>query len=251
MEDEAMLKNRLMELSRRAYMQGICLFSDFLDSSGIGVFEEVKKNLSPCGFRLNGGFPDAERIMIGFVGDEVKEDEIHFPIAFIHAAPKAPKYSEELTHRDYLGALMNLGIDRSRLGDLIIKENEALIICEESLSELIISEFSRVRHTEIICKKIDGFPEGFLPKRELCEETISSLRLDAFLSRAFNISRGRSSELITSGRVFVNGREIHEISYTPKTDDRISVRGFGKLRFLDSLGETKKSRLRVSFERYV
>lgn len=246
-----MLKKRLMELSRRSYEQGICLFSDFLDASGIAAFEEIKKNLAPNGFLLNGGFPDAERIMIGFLTEGVAADEIHFPIAFIHASPKAPKYSEELTHRDYLGALMNLQIDRSRLGDLIIKDNEALIICEENLSDLIISELTRVRKTDVICKKEESFLTDFLPKRELCEGTISSLRLDALLGRALNISRGRSGELITSGKVLVNGREINELSYVPKTNDRISIRGFGKLRFLDSSGETKKGRLKISFERYV
>lgn len=246
-----MLKNRLMELSRRSFEHGICLFSDFLDASGISTFEEIKRSLSPCGVILSGGFRDAERMMIGFFPEDTIEDEVQFPIAFLHAAPKAPKYSEELTHRDYLGALMNLRIERSRLGDLIVKENEALIICEESLSGLIISELTRVRRTEVICKKEESFPEDFLPKRELCEGTISSLRLDALLSRALNISRGNSGELITSGRVLINGREVNGQSYVPKPDDRISVRGFGKLRFLESSGETKKGRLKVSWERYV
>lgn len=250
-EDLAFIKNRLIELSRRSFEQGIRLFSDFLDASGIRAFDEIRQSLYPCGFRVNGGFPDAERVMIGFGTEGSSEDEVHFPIEFLKASPVAPKYSEELTHRDYLGALMNLGIDRSRVGDLIVKENEAIIICEESLSDFIISELSRVRHTEIIIKKIDHFPEEFLPKRELCEGTISSLRLDALLGRALNISRGRAAELITSGMVFVNGREKREVSYSPKNDDRISVRGFGKLRFLETSGETKKSRLKVSWERYV
>lgn len=250
-EESVYTKNRLIELSRRSYEQGICLFSDFLDASGIKVFEEIKKELYPCGYYLNGGFPNAERLMVCFGTEGPAEDGIQFPITFLHAAPTAPKYSEELTHRDYLGALMNLGIDRSRIGDLIVKENEALIICEDSLSDFILAEFSRVRHTEVICKKVDHFPEDFLPKREFCEGTISSLRLDAFLSRALNISRGRSSELIASGKVFINGIEKRDLSCSLKPDDRISVRGFGKLRFLETSGETKKSRLKVSWERYV
>lgn len=250
-EESILIKNRLIELSRRSFEQGIRLFSDFLDASGIKAFDEVRQALYPCGYCFDGGFPDAERLMVCFGTEEPAGDEIRFPIVFLHAAPMAPKYSEDLTHRDYLGALMNLGIDRSRTGDLIVKENEALIICEEGLSDFIISEFSRVRHTEVICKKTDIFPEDFLPRREYCEGTISSLRLDAFLSRALNISRSRSSELITSGSVFINGQEKRDLSSTLKAGDRVSVRGFGKLRFLETSGETKKSRLKVSWERYV
>ena len=120
--EEELLYKRFIELSKKSE-NGYYLFSDFLGLNEQSIFNEAKLKFGHSKYTLFGGANGCERIMVRFGDAEEFGYEEEFPIKIILAEPKAPKFADKLTHRDFLGAILNLGIERKAIGDIIIKEN--------------------------------------------------------------------------------------------------------------------------------
>ena len=178
-------------------------------------------------------------------------DSWKFPITCIEIIPLSRKFAEPLNHRDYLGALLNLGIERSVLGDILIKEQSAYIFCLQRMEPFILENCTRIRHTQVTAQKITQFDLVIKPEFEEITGTVASIRLDSVIGLAFKTSRSSMIGLIESGKVFVNGKMITSNGYHLKPGDIISVRGHGKFQFCDVLPETKKGRSRVQVNRYI
>lgn len=247
MADELqILKNRFKELSNRSMNRGIYLYSDFLNLHEQTIlFNEVKFN-----FTLTGGYPESERKIACFGN----ENEFGYPpappITTILIEPLSQKFSDELTHRDFLGSLIGLGIKRETLGDIIINDNKGYLFCLESISPFIIDNLTKVKHTSVSCSICDILPDNILPQPTEKTVIVSSLRLDGIISGVYNISRSKSSSLIDSEKVFINGKLAKNNSIPLKEDDIISVRGHGRFRFKEISGDTRKGRIRVLCEVY-
>lgn len=247
MADELQIfKNRIKELSVRSQNRGIYTYSDFLNLyEQTTLFETIK-----YGYSLQGGYPDAERKIACF-GDE---KDICYPpqppITIICIEPLSAKFSDDLTHRDFLGSLIGLGIKRETLGDIIIKDNVGYLFCLDSISKFIIDNLTKVKHTSVYCSVCTELPENIFP--EPTEKTIivASLRLDSIVSAVYNISRSKSSALIDGEKVFVNGKLTVSPSKNIEINDIISVRGCGRFRCTEILGDTRKGRTRISCEVY-
>ena len=153
--------------------------------------------------------------------------------------------------RDILGALMHLGIERSRMGDIAVCENQFYLFCHESMASLICSELTRIRHTSVRCITTDAADFVYTPKTKEMTGSVASIRLDALMAVAFQSSRSSLLSLISDGKVFVNGKLITTNAYAPKDGDLISARGEGKFRFVSSSGQTKKGRCLVKIEKYI
>lgn len=247
MSDELqILKNRFNELFNRSLNRGTYFYSDFLNLYEQTVlYDEIK-----FGYTLFGGFEDAER-KIAIFGTE---NDIGYasspPVCLLKIAPLSRKFSEELTHRDFLGSLIGLGIKRETLGDIIITENCGYLFCLESIAKYIIDNLTKVRRTAVFCEFADGLPTNVLPKPKESFFTVSSMRLDVLISAVYNISRSKSSVLINSDKVAVNGRLISSISKNIEIGDIVSVRGFGRFKCTDIVGETKKGRMKLLCDVY-
>ena len=139
--------------------------------------------------------------------------------------PSAPKFAEALSHRDFLGALMNLGIERDVLGDIIVRDSVGYVFCEDAMAAYLADNITQVRHTVMTTEVTKECPG--------------------------QLSRTRSTELFHAGKIFVNGRQYDRNSGILKSGDIVSVRGFGKFVFRGFLQETKKGRIRVGIARYV
>ena len=111
------------ELSLRAYEKGYNTYSDFLNLNEIS---ELKKSDAFSNCELYGGYDNADRCVAGF---GYEHDKSNYPIKCIKIAPVRQKFADELNHRDFLGSLMNLGINRSTLGDIVISDNTAYLFC--------------------------------------------------------------------------------------------------------------------------
>ena len=120
MNEQELCRKRLLDLSRQADRKGIVLFSDFLNLNEQNIFHSLQKELYTTA-ELSGGYEQAERQMVAFIPDALCY-EWSYPFVCIHAVPQYPKYAEKLTHRDVLGALMHLGLDRSKIGDIVVLE---------------------------------------------------------------------------------------------------------------------------------
>lgn len=249
-KEESMLQKRLIELSRTAYQRGIVTYSDFLNLNDLNILHSIPKSELYSTYCTFGGYEFAERQMVAFLPDALCYEH-QYPISYIKIQPVQKKFSDTLSHRDFLGALLNLGIERCKLGDILVMENEAILIAHVSLEHYIIDELTRVKHTSVILQKIE--PEAFVyePNKKEIKGSVSSLRLDSLMALAFSSSRSKLVAYIESGRVFVNGKLITSNGYQIKEDDLISVRGLGRFQYKETLSQTKKGRYMVTVHLYV
>ena len=156
--------------------------------------------------------------------------------------PVNRKFADELTHRDYLGALMNLGLERDRIGDILTDSENAYLFVMKENAELICSELIRIRHTSVVCHPVPASSCTIRPEFEEREGSVSSERLDAILAMVYHLSRGKAQELVEQELVFVDGRTAFSGGYDLKPGSRVSVRGHGKFQYLGAGAQTRKGR---------
>ena len=197
-----------------------------------------------------GGYDNAERQMVAFHPDALAFTW-EYPIDCLKIEPKAIKFSENLSHRDYMGALLNLGVDRSVIGDIIVQEKAAWFFCQSKMTEFFLENLCRVRHTNILITKVNDPEEFPHPNLESINGTCASVRLDSLIALAFKASRSSMVSYIESGQVFVNGKLITSNGYEPKEGDIVSVRGKGRFIFDGVTHQTKKGRCGVHILLYV
>lgn len=239
------LQKRLKELADRSYQNNQYTFTAFLGMSEQQVYYDLQRELQYAGPVLTGGCMLSERKVIRFGKPDLLGYEEEFPIVCMSIVPNTPKFAENLTHRDFLGALMNLGIERNRIGDIFVQEKQAIMFCLENVTDFIIENLGQVRHTKVHCNVIET-PESLqAPEPEEVSVSVASVRIDGVVSKLYNISRNASIELFRGGRVFVNGKLVENNSYALKENDAITVRGFGKFIYSGSVGETKKGKERI------
>ena len=247
MNDEELLKSHLADLARRAYERNYNVFSDFLNIEEISELEKIKTELSSP-YTIYGGYDEAERCVIGF-GEEVRAEE--FPIVCIELSPLQQKFADKLTHRDFLGALMNLGINRNTLGDIIVDGNKGYLFCLDSISEYITDNLTRIKHTTMSCRELDSAPDSVLKEPEPKLINVSSLRADAVVSAVYHLSRNSAKTLFAQDKVFVNHKVVQSTSQQFRNGDTVSVRGYGKFIMDEVIRSTKKDRLVVKVLIYV
>ena len=197
-----------------------------------------------------GGYDNSERQMVAFHPDALAFTW-EYPIDCLKIEPKAIKFSENLSHRDYMGALLNLGVDRSVIGDIIVQEKAAWFFCQSKMTEFFLENLCRVRHTNILITKVNDPEEFPHPNLESINGTCASVRLDSLIALAFKASRSSMVSYIESGQVFVNGKLITSNGYEPKEGDIVSVRGKGRFIFDGVSHQTKKGRCGVHILLYV
>lgn len=239
------LKNRLHDLADRSYAQGVFTFTGFLGLGEQDAFWQEEPRLKYAGYTLYGGCENADRVMVRFGSVEELGYEVPFPIVCIHIRPLLSKFADDLTHRDFLGALMNLGIDRSTIGDIKVGEKQAYLFCQDTIGEFICGSLSKVRHTNVKCSVTEGAGELVQEEPEIVCVQVQSVRVDAVLSKVYNMSREKSLELFRAGKVFVNGRLCENNARTLKAGDVVNARGFGKFRLEEGIRETRKGKLAI------
>ncbi|MGN1267205.1 MAG: RNA-binding protein [Dorea sp.] len=249
-KEEIMLRKRLIELSNQTFQREIVLFSDFLNLNELNILHTTPKDMFPAKYETYGGYDLSERQMVAFLPDALYY-EYEYPMKVIEIKPVNPKFAEELTHRDYLGAVMNLGIERCKLGDIIIDNGKAELFTREEIATYIAESLTRVRHTVVTTTIKDMTNLSYEPKYELIKGTVPSIRLDTILSTAYNTSRNKVTALIESAKVFVNGKLITSNGYHLKDGDIISVRGLGRISYDSVISETKKGRYLIAIKKYI
>lgn len=249
-KEEAMLKNRLIELSNLAYNRDIVTFSDFLNLNELNILHTTPKDLFPARYETFGGYGLSERQMAAFLPDALYF-EYTLPIKAIKVAPAHKRFAEELSHRDYLGALMNLGIERSKIGDILVDGDLAFIVAKKEIADYIADNLTKIRHTAVSALVTETEEISYTPRYEMIRGTVASVRLDTVLSVAYPLSRSKLAVCIEGGKVFVNGKLITSNGYHLKDEDIISVRGMGRAVFEGVLSETKKGRYMIAVRKYI
>ncbi len=243
--EEELLKKRLKELANKSYNRTIPVFTNFLGLMELSAFHEVSREFSHVPYEMNGGMKLAERVVVQFGGFELP-----YPIVCIHVKPVQKKFSDTLTHRDFLGALINLGLKRELLGDIVINDNEAFVFCIDNMADFIIEHLDRVKHTSVKCSIYEGPLDEINVKITEKEINVASLRLDAIVAEVCKLSRSQALNLFREKKVFISGRLMENNSYTVKPHDIVTVRGFGRFEFGETMRETKKGRYFVTVNLY-
>ena len=239
------LKNRFHDLADKSFRQGIFTFTGFLSLSEQEVFWREEAGLKHAGYRLYGGREDTERVMVRFGNEEELGYQAPFPIVCVHISPLQQKFADALSHRDFLGALMNLGIQRSTLGDIMTGQTDAYLFCTDTIAPFICENLEQVRHTHVRCvvtEECENLPQE---EPELVSVQVQSLRVDAVLAKVYNLSREKSLELFRAGKVYVNGRLCENNSRVLKAGETVNVRGFGKFTLRGEPRETRKGKQSV------
>lgn len=245
------LKNRILELAERAYSENRFMFTDFLDMSQLSVFYSVQRDVDYVGTLVSGGTEGCERCMVRFGSlDLFGYDEL-FPITLLHITPVQKKFSDPLTHRDFLGSVIGLGLERTKLGDIIVRDNEGYIFVASSIGDYIVENLGKVKHTIVRVNVCDDIPAEIAPVFKEESVIVSSNRLDAIIARVYKLSRDLAVRFISEGKVFVSGRQITENAKQLKPGDTVSVRGKGKFIFESEGGTTKKDKLYINIKLYV
>lgn len=240
---------RLLELANISYQKGICTYTDFLNLNDINLFLNIRSELPPIQTILFGGYQDSERKILCFY-DESSFSKPEFPIDCIYIKPIHSKFSDNLNHRDFLGALTHLGLDRSKLGDILIDENQCYLFCNNRISQFIADQLNMIKHTNVSCEIVDFKEVNYTPNFVTITGTVPSIRLDAILSVAFKTSRSSLSGLISGGKVYVNSKLVLSNSYMLKEGDVVSLRGHGKFLFKEINNQTKKGRFYITLLKY-
>lgn len=249
-KEELLLQKRLIELSRIAYTRGIVTFSDLLNLNELNILHTTPKNQFLSGYETYGGYDLAERQMVAFLPDALYY-AFQYPFRILEIQPLNRRFSEELGHRDYLGAVMNLGIERCKLGDIMIDGEKALLFVREELADYVIENLTRIKHTSVQVHTAPELAASYEPRYEELKGTVASVRLDSVLSLAYPLSRSKLTAYIEGGRVFVNGKLITSNGYRLKEGDIISVRKMGRIVYDGVLSETKKGRYLAAIRRYL
>jgi len=192
-----------------------------------------------------GVFEDAERRMLAFTSSAIEQ----YPIDILKITNKS-QFST-LKHKDYLGAVMALGIKREKLGDFILNENHCYVpVCSE-ISDYILFNLQTVGKNPCEVTVISDLSME-MPSVNLEDMTIisSSLRVDCIVSELCNLSRNSATEIIKQGKVQINYEPIYEKDYMLKDNSVLTVRGYGKFKFCSQISETSKGRLKIKIQKY-
>lgn len=249
-DDEQLLYKRLIELSNRAYQNNIYCFSDFLSLSQQEVLYQAARDkaFAPIKYELFGGYENCERQMARFGSEADFGYEVDFPIKCIKVEPLAKKFAREYTHRDYLGSLMSLGIDRKKFGDIFVDGMDAYMYVDDSTADYLLENFVSVGRNAVKCS-FSELPDSY-KKAALKEVTIqvASPRADAVIAKVYNLSRKDTIPYFTEKKVSVNGHIVENNDKLLAAGDTVSVRGFGKFNLISEGGLSKKGKLNLNVE---
>lgn len=248
MDERELLSKRFAELAEKA-RGGYFTFTDFLSVAEQAILSDMRRTLGT--YAAFGGAEGAERVMVRFGDEEELGYSTPFPIVCLKIEPKSQKFADRLTHRDFLGATLNLGIERATLGDIVIRENVGYLFCKEDIAPYIAESLTRVKHTDVRLSVTEDIPSGELYKTKRRRLQAVGERLDAVVAKLFSLSRDESNLYFKRGLVFADGRLIESNSYVPKRGERISVRGLGRFIYLGYESTTKKGRLNIDVDLYI
>lgn len=243
-------EKRFIELSQIAYNKWIDRHTDFLNIDELNEFSKIKNKL-PSNYFVVGGLENAERKLVIFSMFDFESINLSEFILFLKISPLDFKFGETLTHRNYLGAIMNLGIERNTIGDILTDGKVAYIVAETKIASYIKDNLKSVNKTFVNVEIIDHLPPNIKIKLKDFLLSCASNRLDLIISKLFTISRKESSILFDKNCIYVNDKLCINSSYNLKCNDIVSVSGFGRFLFVGQESVTKKGNFVFLIKKYI
>lgn len=242
-EDQAQVMRRLDELACRVARTGLPCFTMFL-SPAEAAWAQASANRQRVNMSLNGGYEDAERCIACFWEEEAPQAYPLVALELRWPHQTAPG------HRDVLGSVMGLGINRACIGDIVLQTEKGYLFAEKQMADHIAQSLVSAGRIRLQVQPIDGLPQLEAPTGQEKHDTVSSLRLDAVIAAGFDLSRGDAAELIAAGHVKLRHLPNERSDARVQEGDAISVRGHGRLVVEEVGAPTKKGRLPLRLIRY-
>ena len=202
---------------------------------------------------MYGGYDEAERRMLVCVPRDLPLNDEEAAEGLLRVLRvRLPAISRELSHRDYLGSLLGLGIDRRLTGDILVRPDGADILIVPGIEEFLLKELHRIGSVEVKTEAVSA-GELIIPveRVEFIKDSVSSVRLDSIVSSAFRISRGKAAEAVRRGLVSVDHAECVKPDAAVHEGSSIVLKGKGKAVLEETGGESRKGRIRIVIKRYI
>ena len=234
---------KLFERFNLARTKNISVFTDeFYTPDVWSTLQEM--NLFDVNVESFGFFEDGERRVIAFN----KEEYDLFPISLLRIQCNT-KFSK-LEHKDYLGSIMALGINRNKIGDLSLRDDGCYVAVHHSIIDFLINNLNKIRNLNCKCEIIYDLDEIPKPSYEEKNIIVTSKRLDCIVAALGNISRSKALDAINSGSVLLDYRITKDKSKEVSEDSRLTIRGIGKFKISNIFGTTKSGRLKLTVFKY-
>lgn len=257
-EDDRLLVSKLLDKIEFVSQKNTIESTDFLDIHQKNILEKVLVTLKYKNYAIYGGYPNSERTIIIlypqklemiFENNSFDYNHMIQIIRIVLPNELRGKYS----HRDYLGAIIKIGVKREKIGDILVSADGADIIVKKEISNYLqtsLVELTRFSKSKISIQNVEEV-NITSPKIEIVNIIIPSMRMDSIVSELIKTSRSKANEIINVERVFVNGEMVTKNSKLLKEDDIITVRGKGRFKVKKILNYTKKGNLVLEVEKYI
>jgi len=251
--EDKLLMSKMLDKALKSLTSRSVTHSDFLDPYQRRLIEKTLSGCSDFDCIFDGGYTGAERVIAVFRPNfmSIEEDGIERGV-FFRLLNIKPRAGDNLSHRDYLGSLMGLGIKREKIGDIIVYTDWCAVVVLKDIADYIKYNLVKIGNTrvDVDVKSIHELqvPE---PKVKEISTTVASLRLDCISSAGFGISRSKIAELIRVGKLNLNWETADSPARHIKEGDTISVRGKGRIVLESIKGRTRKDRISVSIKKYI
>lgn len=150
----------------------------------------------------------------------------------------------DISHRDVLGSVLSLGIERDQIGDIIVLDGIIQIIVTQKIAPFLQQNFTMIKRASFQLKEINQIEEKEETYEEI-EHIVASYRLDVFVATLAHVSRNMADELIEKGYVQVNHQVVYSSNYQCQIGDLFSIRKFGRFIFDSEMLRSKKGKYRI------
>lgn len=223
----------------------ITIFSNSFYPPNVWKYFKERFETKDFSIEVFGIFEDAERRMICF--NNIYNTS--FPIRVIKIENKS-KFNN-LTHRDYLGTVLSLGIKRNKIGDLLVKDKICFMPVYDEIEEYISNSLSVVGGAPCTLSVVEEDDVVLRVEFEEFVILVQSLRIDSIISKIVNISRGKAQSLIKDGKVLIDYNITRDKSSEVICGQRITIRGAGKFIIDESIGNSKSGKIRINMKKYI
>lgn len=246
-EERQLLSRVLDKLDQAA--RGVPAHTPFLSEAQQEVTTRLLNAAGRPRHLFAGGYPGAERKVCALLPDWQEEEDLEPPYTALRCRWQS---GDKLTHRDFLGSILGQGIEREKVGDILVGDDFCDILVMKELCPYLLQNFDSAGRTRLRVEEIS--PEMLEPpekKVKVIHDTVSSLRLDSVMATGFSLSRGKAADVISAGRVEVNHSLCLKSDRTVTRGDVLTCRGLGKCVLTEVNGLSKKGRTVIVMERYL
>lgn len=230
--------------------------TDFMNLYEQELIQKLMQKLHFENYYFFGGSEISERKIAIFYPEKLTKEmceKNHKNILSIIRIELPKELEDEYNHSTYLGAIMKLGIEREKVGDIFATTISADIVVKNEIVKFLIqnlSSLTRFEKAEIEQKSIEELAKAEINKMEI-SAIVASLRLDNIVTVLAKTSRSKAVDIIDQERVFVNFKLETKSSKQVNEGDIITIRGKGRFEFKEISGNTKKGRYVIRIDKYV